>query len=305
MTSELVQEEVDSSAASAGFRSSRSYIKSLIDVLAKAKAQIPSSEMRANQLAASRLLNDDDDDDDDDDEHHDAADKQQQCAVKPSPAVKSSELTAVDAGQQQHQQDTNGAGVIRSQMDISAAHLILAYMEQHLEDKERLGREWLELNAGQKPLTVPPGSKTSATGAKQLMLQKLAKVALNDDNRDKNRNLSVVPYDRYRVKLLSCPAPTTTSALANSSLKGVRSRANNNKQANNNSKQTDYINASFIYDSDPRTPTHIIAQGPSEQTVSHFWQVSVISAIQRTLFTQLSLLFSTNTVLLCKHLWQI
>lgn len=146
-----------------------------------------------------------------------------------------------------------GVGVAMSQMDISAAHLILAYMEKHLEDREQLRREWLELNGN-------AGSSNSKIV--QLTLQKLAKVALSDQNRGKNRNCLVVPFDRNRVRLL---AQAANDAEVRQS---VGASGDSIKQP------SDYINASYIYDDDLRRPTHIIAQGPTAQTCGQFWQVS-------------------------------
>ncbi|KAJ8352772.1 hypothetical protein SKAU_G00242480 [Synaphobranchus kaupii] len=72
----------------------------------------------------------------------------------------------------------------QSNMDISTGHMILAYMEDHLKNKDRLLREWEALCSYQaEPSTVS--------------------VAQSESNLKKNRNPDFVPYDHSRVKLKS------------------------------------------------------------------------------------------------------
>uniref|UniRef100_A0A8C9TJ02 Protein tyrosine phosphatase receptor type N n=1 Tax=Scleropages formosus TaxID=113540 RepID=A0A8C9TJ02_SCLFO len=70
----------------------------------------------------------------------------------------------------------------QSNMDISTGHMILAYMEDHLKNKDRLLREWEALCSYQ----AEPSSVS---------------VAQSDVNHKKNRNPEFVPYDHSRVKL--------------------------------------------------------------------------------------------------------
>ncbi|CAN9497880.1 unnamed protein product [Ophioblennius macclurei] len=70
-------------------------------------------------------------------------------------------------------------------------------------------------------------------------------VAQLPDNMDKNRHVESLPYDHARVKL--------------------KTEANPNKR--------DYINASIIFDHDPRQPAYIATQGPLPHTVTDFWQM--------------------------------
>ncbi|XP_048857891.1 receptor-type tyrosine-protein phosphatase-like N isoform X2 [Brienomyrus brachyistius] len=70
----------------------------------------------------------------------------------------------------------------QSNMDISTGHMILAYMEDHLKNRDRLLREWEGLCAYQ----AEPSSVSIARG---------------DSNHKKNRNPEFVPYDHSRVKL--------------------------------------------------------------------------------------------------------
>uniref|UniRef100_A0A1A7XMQ5 Protein tyrosine phosphatase, receptor type, Na n=2 Tax=Iconisemion striatum TaxID=60296 RepID=A0A1A7XMQ5_9TELE len=114
----------------------------------------------------------------------------------------------------------------QSNMDISTGHMILAYMEDHLRNKDRLQKEWEALCSYQaEPCSVA--------------------VAQDTTNMDKNRHAEALPYDHSRVKL--------------------KMDANPNKQ--------DYINASFIFDHDPRQPAYIATQGPLPHTVADFWQM--------------------------------
>ncbi|KAM3608164.1 uncharacterized protein V6R79_020257 [Siganus canaliculatus] len=114
----------------------------------------------------------------------------------------------------------------QSNMDISTGHMILAYMEDHLRNKDRLQKEWEALCSYQ----ADPSSVA---------------VAQSPSNMDKNRHSESLPYDHSRVKL---------------------------KSEMNSSKQ-DYINASIIFDHDPRQPAYIATQGPLAHTVADFWQM--------------------------------
>ncbi|XP_037344724.1 protein tyrosine phosphatase receptor type Na [Pungitius pungitius] len=114
----------------------------------------------------------------------------------------------------------------QSNMDISTGHMILAYMEDHLRNKDRLQREWEALCSYQ--------AEPSSVAAAQL-----------PGNVDKNRRAESLPYDHTRVKL--------------------KSDVNHSKQ--------DYINASIIFDHDPRQPAYIATQGPLAHTVADFWQM--------------------------------
>ncbi|KAK7110429.1 hypothetical protein V1264_014306 [Littorina saxatilis] len=70
-------------------------------------------------------------------------------------------------------------------------------------------------------------------------------VANDPGNARKNRYSDVLPYDHSRVILSS------TTNVSNS----------------------DYVNASFITDHDPRNPAYICTQGPLPHTVADFWQM--------------------------------
>ncbi|XP_008296371.1 receptor-type tyrosine-protein phosphatase-like N, partial [Stegastes partitus] len=114
----------------------------------------------------------------------------------------------------------------QSNMDISTGHMILAYMEDHLRNKDRLQKEWEALCSYQ----AEPSSVA---------------VAQVPSNMDKSRHAESLPYDHSRVKL--------------------KAEVNPNKQ--------DYINASIIFDHDPRQPAYIATQGPLPHTVADFWQM--------------------------------
>ncbi|XP_076858762.1 protein tyrosine phosphatase receptor type Na [Brachyhypopomus gauderio] len=72
----------------------------------------------------------------------------------------------------------------QSNMDISTGHMILAYMEDHLKNKDRLLKEWEALCLYQ----AEPSSVSTAR---------------SEGNLEKNRQPDFVPYDHSRVKLKS------------------------------------------------------------------------------------------------------
>nr|XP_057907212.1 receptor-type tyrosine-protein phosphatase-like N isoform X3 [Doryrhamphus excisus] len=71
---------------------------------------------------------------------------------------------------------------VQVNMDISTGHMILAYMEDHLRNKDRLFKEWEALCSYQ----AEPSSVT---------------LAQSDPNAKKNRCHDSLPYDHARVKL--------------------------------------------------------------------------------------------------------
>ncbi|BFY98162.1 hypothetical protein BsWGS_01202 [Bradybaena similaris] len=71
------------------------------------------------------------------------------------------------------------------------------------------------------------------------------KVATDQSNMRKNRFADILPYDHSRVILSS----------------------------NSNVSNSDYVNANFITDHDPRNPAYIATQGPLPHTVADFWQM--------------------------------
>ncbi|XP_044159186.1 receptor-type tyrosine-protein phosphatase-like N [Bufo gargarizans] len=78
---------------------------------------------------------------------------------------------------------------VQSNMDISTGHMILAYMEDHMRNRDRLAKEWQALGAYQaEPSTCS--------------------IAKNDTNLKKNRNPDFVPYDHARIKLRSDNNPS-------------------------------------------------------------------------------------------------
>uniref|UniRef100_A0A3Q3EBM8 Protein tyrosine phosphatase receptor type Na n=1 Tax=Labrus bergylta TaxID=56723 RepID=A0A3Q3EBM8_9LABR len=72
----------------------------------------------------------------------------------------------------------------QSNMDISTGHMILAYMEDHLRNKDRLQKEWEALCSYQ----ADPCSLAAAQ---------------SPTNMDKNRHPESIPYDHTRVKMKS------------------------------------------------------------------------------------------------------
>ncbi|XP_027866337.1 receptor-type tyrosine-protein phosphatase-like N isoform X1 [Xiphophorus couchianus] len=77
----------------------------------------------------------------------------------------------------------------QANMDISTGHMILAYMEDHLRNKDRLLKEWAALCSYQ--------AEPSAVS-----------VAQSDANTKKNRCPDSLPYDHSRVKLKADSNPS-------------------------------------------------------------------------------------------------
>ncbi|NXW33763.1 PTPRN protein, partial [Phaetusa simplex] len=71
---------------------------------------------------------------------------------------------------------------VQSNMDISTGHMILAYMEDHLRNRDRLAKEWQALCSYQAEPSV-------------------CSIAQSEANLKKNRNPDYVPYDHVRIKL--------------------------------------------------------------------------------------------------------
>ncbi|XP_007419889.1 receptor-type tyrosine-protein phosphatase-like N, partial [Python bivittatus] len=71
---------------------------------------------------------------------------------------------------------------VQSNMDISTGHMILAYMEDHLRNRDRLAKEWQALCAYQAEPNTCDAAQCEA-------------------NVKKNRNSDYVPYDHARIKL--------------------------------------------------------------------------------------------------------
>ncbi|PAA58180.1 hypothetical protein BOX15_Mlig023950g1 [Macrostomum lignano] len=115
---------------------------------------------------------------------------------------------------------------ITTDMDITTGHLILNYMENYLNNKEKLEQEWADL------CSYEAEQRSSAVGA-------------TPENAAKNRYQDLLPYDHSRVKL----------------------------NPEHSASGGDYINASYIYDSDPKTKAYILTQGPMESTAPDFWQM--------------------------------
>ncbi|XP_007956604.1 receptor-type tyrosine-protein phosphatase-like N [Orycteropus afer afer] len=70
----------------------------------------------------------------------------------------------------------------QANMDISTGHMILAYMEDHLRNRDRLAKEWQALCAYQ----AEPNTCATAQG---------------ESNFKKNRHPDFLPYDHARIKL--------------------------------------------------------------------------------------------------------
>ena len=250
----------DAAGTRGGFRSSRSYIRSLVEALTKAA-----------RLHAYSHLDDDEPHGCDDDDELQSREPLigKRCGKRAKEQPDEAEGQPAARKQQQvrngHTSSEDSDDILVSQMDISAAHLILDYMEKHLEDKQRLVREWRELNC----CADEPAASNKAS--RLLALKRLAKVALADENRAKNRNLAALPFDRNRVRLGQKAAAAAAAA--------KKRKRSGKSSLHLQPLGADYINASLIFDDDQRRPTHIIAQAPTDSTCGQFWQVSILARV--------------------------
>ncbi|KAI6188448.1 Receptor-type tyrosine-protein phosphatase N2 [Aphelenchoides besseyi] len=107
-------------------------------------------------------------------------------------------------------------------LDISTGHVILSFLQEYLDTPEKIADQW-------KSVAEYVNSNAETT------------IAEREENRAKNADPSVLPYDETVVML----------------------------KENNEEK---YINASKIHDSDLRQVAYIATQAPLENTVIDFWQ---------------------------------
>ncbi|KAI6235178.1 Receptor-type tyrosine-protein phosphatase N2 [Aphelenchoides besseyi] len=107
-------------------------------------------------------------------------------------------------------------------LDISTGHVILSFLQEYLDTPEKIADQWN---------SVAEYVNTNAETT----------IAEREENRAKNADPSVLPYDETVVML----------------------------KENNEEK---YINASKIHDSDLRQVAYIATQAPLENTVVDFWQ---------------------------------
>ncbi|XP_068629547.1 receptor-type tyrosine-protein phosphatase N2 isoform X5 [Battus philenor] len=112
----------------------------------------------------------------------------QQAAPPPQPAEPPQRITSLSREPEGNSPSTRSSTSSWSEepaltnMDISTGHMVLAYMEDHLRNKDRLEQEWRALCAYE--------AEPCATVA-----------ALKAENTGKNRYADVLPYDHSRVTL--------------------------------------------------------------------------------------------------------
>ncbi|XP_053625052.1 receptor-type tyrosine-protein phosphatase N2 isoform X3 [Plodia interpunctella] len=113
---------------------------------------------------------------------------QQTAAAPPHPSEPPQRITSLSREPDANSPSTRSSTSSWSEepaltnMDISTGHMVLAYMEDHLRNKDRLEQEWRALCAYE--------AEPCATTA-----------ALKQDNTGKNRYADVLPYDHSRVSL--------------------------------------------------------------------------------------------------------
>jgi len=120
---------------------------------------------------------------------------------------KKSVATPITKLQSQESNGTNGSNrsstsswsdePANNSMDISTGHMVLAYMEDHLKNKQRLEQEWVALCGYE----AEPSSTT---------------VAFKAENKKKNRYPDKLPYDHNRV-ILNALVNATNSDYINAS----------------------------------------------------------------------------------------
>lgn len=124
-------------------------------------------------------------------------------------------------------------------LDISTGHVILSFLQDTLKKPNEISDQWSSLeNYGV--------SNAQSSVASEL------------NNADKNYDENVLPYDESLVVLRN--DQQSSPLKASGSIVNVESGTN-------------YINASKIYDSDPRQIAYVATQSPMQNTVNDFWQM--------------------------------
>ncbi|VDK72918.1 unnamed protein product, partial [Onchocerca ochengi] len=114
--------------------------------------------------------------------------------------------------------------ISQSSLDISTGHVILSFLRDYLNDTSKIEEQWKTLNEYANPNGI-------------------SSIARKEENIDKNRNPSCLPYDDTLVK--------------------IRDVVNGSA----------FINASAIHDCDPKQANYIATQSPLPGTVADFWQM--------------------------------
>ncbi|KAG8506107.1 Receptor-type tyrosine-protein phosphatase N2 [Galemys pyrenaicus] len=156
---------------------------------------------------------------------------------------------------------------VPSSMDISTGHMVLAYMEDHLKNRNRLEEEWAALCTYQ----AEPGSSL---------------VAQREENAAKNRCPAVLTYDHSRVLLKSENSHSRSDYINASPIVSASGRPRSDAARGTRptrwgapvgSPGADLGKGSLLQmDHDPRSPAYIATQGPLPTTAADFWQVIVI-----------------------------
>ncbi|KAI1237240.1 Receptor-type tyrosine-protein phosphatase-like N, partial [Lamprotornis superbus] len=169
---------------------------------------------------------------------------------------------------------------VQSNMDISTGHMILAYMEDHLRNRDRLAKEWQALCAYQAEPSI-------------------CSIAQSEANLKKNRNPDYVPCEhpshpapgtsprdqlscqsrvwavrtlRAMASCISVPAAPLATHQASWPVP-LDDHVRIKLKAESNPSRSDFINASPIIEHDPRMPAYIATQGPLSHTIADFWQM--------------------------------
>ncbi|CAK5100938.1 unnamed protein product [Meloidogyne enterolobii] len=143
-----------------------------------------------------------------------------------------------------HENETFGASN-GSDMDIGTGHVLLAFLQKHLENPNEINKQWESVKDYEASEEVAQ-----------------CKVAKREENVGKNFDSGTLPCKKlnFILKLRAFLDDESRVQLHENDLAEL-------------SDGKGYINASMIFDSNPEQPAYIAAQTPLEQTASQFWQM--------------------------------
>ncbi|XP_041478911.1 receptor-type tyrosine-protein phosphatase N2-like [Lytechinus variegatus] len=129
---------------------------------------------------------------------------------KPEPLTRVSSVAASDGAQPSPSSRSSTSSwseePVQSNMDISTGHVVLSYMEDHLNNKDRMSKEWEALCSYEADPCNQDAGKAP-------------------ENENKNRVKTAIPYDHTRVKLTEAISANKSDYINASAIMDIDPRA--------------------------------------------------------------------------------